>query len=140
MKRRKSISSGPNSASVGGLVLIVLVGFVLVVMRNTSEPAPLVVELPTQALPTSNPNPISALFREGFGDNSTALPTVAIPSVQPTTAQITLPVDLTPTLISAAELDAGALIVPDLASTPTLPPATLARRQPMPRPIAPPHL
>jgi murein DD-endopeptidase MepM/ murein hydrolase activator NlpD len=127
MARRKPTSSAPSSAAVGCLVLIVLVGFALVVMRNTSEPAPLVVELPTQALPTSNPNPISALFREGFGENSTALPTVAIPNVQPTIAQIVLPVDLTPTLISAAELDAGSVVVPDLASTPTLPAATLTR-------------
>ncbi|MCS6835007.1 MAG: peptidoglycan DD-metalloendopeptidase family protein [Anaerolineae bacterium] len=127
MARRKTASSATSGASAGLLALVVLVGFVLVVMRNTSEPAPLAVELPTQALPTVNPNPISALFREGFGENSTALPTVAIPNVQPTIAQIILPLDLTPTLVSAADLDTVSVVVPNLASTPTLPPATLSR-------------
>jgi len=125
MARRTPKRSSSGGAFTGLLVLVVLLGFGLVVMRNTSEPAPLVAELPTQAAPTSKPNPVGELFREGFGDNSTALPTVAIPSAQPTIAQIILPAGLMPTLISAAELDDAAVRVPDLASSPTLPPATV---------------
>jgi murein DD-endopeptidase MepM/ murein hydrolase activator NlpD len=72
------------------LILVALGGFGAVLLTN-SVPAPAAVPVvPTQLIPTDDPNAWQTILEQGFGANSTALPTVAIPTepfVAPTLAQ-----------------------------------------------------
>lgn len=62
------------------LAAIGLIVFVAVVLSN-ARPAPSVVRIvPTEALPTESGNRWQDVLRQGFGSNSTPLPTVAIPT------------------------------------------------------------
>ncbi len=66
----------------GLLVVLALVGFVAILYRNSEEAPELVVIVPTQVPPTDNPEAWQDLLREGFGGNSTPLPTIALPTQQ----------------------------------------------------------
>jgi murein DD-endopeptidase MepM/ murein hydrolase activator NlpD len=106
------------------LVLIVVGGFGVLLWRNSTPTAAILPVLPTQSAPTENPETVAQLLRDGFGQNSTALPTVAIPDAPLSTLMI--PESITTTPVSAASLAGNATpaIVGLAISTPTLPPAT----------------
>ena len=63
-------------------IIVILLIFGGVLWVNARPTSPMGAVLPTQAEPTSEVNPWQAVLREGFGDNSTPLPTVAIPTQQ----------------------------------------------------------
>lgn len=106
------------------LVIIALAGFAYFLWRNASPAAPVLAVVPTQSVPTDEANTIQELLRSGLGQNSTPLPTVAIPTQQ--FLLPTLAVDTnSSTPINAGEL-AQELFQPDIAqaATPTPPPPT----------------
>ncbi len=109
---------------LGFLALVLVVGgFAFVVWQNSQGVEPIVsFGIPTQAPLTETVNPLSLLMREGFGSNSTPLPTVAVPSINPTVAQLVLS-EQTPTAFSASGADVSNVLGVQLA-TPTLPPPT----------------
>lgn len=66
---------------VSGLLIIgTIVGFTMTLWRNGDEAPQLVVIVPTQLPPTDNPEAWQNFLREGFGGNSTPLPTVPLPT------------------------------------------------------------
>lgn len=104
------------------LVLLVMVGtFVALALRN-AESTLIVTPLgiPTQPSATPPENPLGALLSMG---RSTALPTVAIPAVQPTVPQAA-PAVVTSAPVSASDLIAGTpdIIAEGILPTPILPP------------------
>jgi len=62
------------------IIILVLTGFGALLYVNSSPVTPLSVVIPTQAEPTSDVNAWQAILSEGFGENSTPLPTIAIPT------------------------------------------------------------
>lgn len=109
------------------LIVAALGVFVYALVTN-SQPAPLVaVVVPTQSQPTEDPNAWSRLLEDGFGSNSTPLPTVAIQQyATPTLAQFgsSLSGPVAPESL-------GGDVVPTFtpfagAVTPTLPPTATA--------------
>jgi murein DD-endopeptidase MepM/ murein hydrolase activator NlpD len=113
------------------IVLVLVVGgFVFLLWRNTqanpttnSQP----IGIPTQATATDSANPMTVLLREGFA--STALPTVAIPTLLPTQPQVVLQLSPTGTLVGASDLSSGATPVLTIGDQPTLPPPTPTRAE-----------
>jgi murein DD-endopeptidase MepM/ murein hydrolase activator NlpD len=111
------------------LILAVLSAFGVVLMSNSPSVPAAVPVIPTQVVPTDDPNAWQAILEAGFGANSTAPPTVALPTepfVPPTLAQ-SRDTNLVP--LSAAEVsgDVRPTFTPfDAAATPTLPPPTVA--------------
>jgi murein DD-endopeptidase MepM/ murein hydrolase activator NlpD len=107
------------------LVLLVFGGFGVILLAN-GAPAQIVQPIiPTQALPTDDPNAWQNILREGFGENSTPLPTIAIPTepfVPPTLIPTQGDTNLVP--LSAAELGSS--------TRPTLPPFSVAAVTPTP--------
>ncbi|MAS33309.1 MAG: hypothetical protein CL610_04845 [Anaerolineaceae bacterium] len=116
---------------IPALLLLVLVagGFAAVLLVNSppiTEGQPVI---PTQAVPTDDPNAWQNILREGFGANSTALPTIAIPTEQ--FAPPTLPTRSDSNLVPLSALEAGGENRPTItpfnaAVTPTPPPPTVA--------------
>ncbi len=112
------------------LVLLVMVGtFVVLALRNAEST--LVVTplgIPTQPSATPPENPLGALLNMG---RSTALPTVAIPAVQPTVPQAAAAV-VTSAPVSASDLIAGTpdIVAEGILPTPILPTPTLAEERP----------
>lgn len=90
-------------------VLIVFGGFGFVLYSNSQSAVPARVIVPTQVEPTSVANAWQQVLREGFGDNSTPLPTLEIPA-QPYIPP-TLDTDSGPTM---TPFDAGELSSSDL--------------------------
>jgi murein DD-endopeptidase MepM/ murein hydrolase activator NlpD len=110
---------------IAGLLLIAAL-FVGLLWRNRDDATLIVtpIGLPTEAEPTPSANPLSVLLSMG---QSTALPTVAIPSVMPTIPQIVPDSGPTATTFSASVLGVS---TPDLVaqgSLPTAPAATPTR-------------
>lgn len=110
----------------GWLALLALAlglgAFGVLVWQNAQASAPVVAAgIPTSAPPTETVNPLLALLRDG-GANATPLPTVGLPSINPTLPQLTLS-EQTPTAFSAGSAGTGNLAALTLA-TPTLPPPT----------------
>lgn len=62
------------------IIMIVLIGFGALLVVNSSPVTPLSAAIPTQVEPTSDVNAWQAILSEGFGENSTPLPTIAIPT------------------------------------------------------------
>ena len=106
------------------ILLLVLGGFGVLLWSNTSPAVPLAAAFPTQAQATEAGNAWIEVLREGFGENSTPLPTVEIPtqSVIIPTLSINRNVPIVP--LNAADVGGD----PDEAAlqlvTPTLPVAT----------------
>ncbi len=102
------------------LVLLVVGGFIFLLWSN-AQPAPeLRVIVPTQSAPTEAVNAWEQILEAGFGEDSTPLPTVAIPTgefVPPTVA----PVSLGSTPITASELGGQAAEQFSVPATPTRP-------------------
>ncbi len=111
----------------GVLILVMFGGFGFMIYDNAQPAEPLRVIIPTQPEPTNNPDTLSQIFSEGFGDDSTPLPTVAIPTER----------FIPPTIPAQAEAGAGAPIRPgdlgpqestlapvSVGATPTPPPPT----------------
>ncbi|MCC6802808.1 MAG: peptidoglycan DD-metalloendopeptidase family protein [Anaerolineae bacterium] len=109
------------------LVVIALVVFGGLVLLN-SRPAPeLRIIVPTQAEPTEQANAWQQILQQGFGNNSTPLPTVAIPTAN--FAPPTLAIEPGATALSPADVgnQSDAAIQFSVAATPTRPPATIAQ-------------
>jgi murein DD-endopeptidase MepM/ murein hydrolase activator NlpD len=105
------------------LLIVVVGGFAALLWRNSAPTAAILAVLPTESIPTENPETVAQLLREGFGHNSTPLPTVAIPdSPLPT---LIPPESITTTPISVAELAGNTTPVlvslPVYTPTPPLP-------------------
>jgi len=112
-----------------GIVLLVIGGFGFILYNNSQPTAPLVVVVPTQPQPTVEENPWNDIFRPGFGDDSTPLPTIAIPAPdQRFVAPTIIPTGAaSPTAIEASELlsqDLFTLEPVSAGATPTPPPPT----------------
>ena len=110
--------------------IVISLGVFGVLLLSNRAPAPVLQPIiPTQALPTDDPNAWQNILREGFGENSTPLPTVAIPTepfVPPTLAGES-DTNLVP--LSAAEFvgDVRPTFTPfSAAVTPTPPRSTVA--------------
>lgn len=80
------------------LVMVAVVGFGLVVWVNIRPSEPLKVVIPTEFVPTDNPQAWELVLRAGFGSNSTPLPTIALPtaSFAPPTLPSSSDTNLTP--------------------------------------------
>lgn len=74
------------------LILMMVLGiFFAVAFANTTPPRPAIAVIPTLAAPTDDPNAWQTFLRNGLGDSSTPLPTIAIPTqpfVVPTLALV----------------------------------------------------
>lgn len=109
------------------LILVALIGFGYVLWQN-AQPAPaLRVILPTQGQPTEEISSWQSVLSEGFGADSTPLPTVAIPTAPfiPPTLPVVNPANLQP--IDAANVNSGPTTVAQAVGvTPTPPPPTIA--------------
>lgn len=109
------------------LVLIALVGFGVLLWLNSRPTPALRVIVPTQGEPTEAVNAWELILREGFGSDSTPLPTVAIPTgeFQPPTVPA---VEGNTTPIAAQDVAAreGESEVFSVGATPTRPLPTLA--------------
>jgi len=112
------------------VVVVVLGGFGLLLYHNARSTAPLRVIIPTQSTPTSAGNSWQEVFRSGFGDNTTPLPTIAIPTQRYNAP--TLPPNLGPTTtpVPAAELGNGVLftMAPVSTGVTATPPPSLTPR------------
>lgn len=112
------------------LVLVVVGGlFGLILLRNSAgSPVITALGVPTQLTPTETRNPMNALMNMG---RSTALPTVAIPSLLPPTQSFAVAA-ITQTPISASDLAARTPDIVAQGSAPTqIPPTpTLAEQLP----------
>lgn len=107
------------------LLLVVIVFFAGGLWLNSTPSAPLLAVLPTQVTPTVPPADWQEILRAGFGDNSTPLPTVAIPTQPFVMPTLTVQNAVTPTAIEAAAFNDGIpTTTPGSFVTPTLPPAT----------------
>ena len=123
---------GHGGGLITFLALVTVFGtFGFVLYNNAQSTAPLQAIIPTQVTETSVANPWQEVLRPGFGDNTTPLPTIAIPSQQyipPTLAPNTGP---TATPLPASELGSGELftVAPvSSGATPTLPPSPVPTR------------
>ncbi|MGQ9907687.1 MAG: peptidoglycan DD-metalloendopeptidase family protein [Candidatus Flexifilum sp.] len=109
------------------LILVALIGFGYVLWQNAQPVPALRVIVPTERQPTEAINSWQSVLREGFGADSTPLPTVAIPTAPfiPPTLPIANPAVLQP--IEAASVFSGeATAAPAVGVTPTPPPPTIA--------------
>jgi hypothetical protein len=108
------------------LVVIALVIFGGLVLLNSRPSPSLRVIVPTQSEPTQPGNAWEQILQQGFGSNSTPLPTVAIPTAN--FVAPTLAINAAATPLAAAELgnSAGQATQFSVAATPTRPPATIA--------------
>ncbi len=62
------------------LIVIALGGFGFLVWMNAQPTPALKTIIPTEVIPTDDPNAWEKILREGFGSNSTPLPTIALPT------------------------------------------------------------
>jgi len=107
------------------LLLVVIAVFAGGLWLNSTPSAPLLAVLPTQVTPTAPPADWQEILRAGFGDNSTPLPTIAIPTQPFIVPTLASQADVTPTAIEAATFnDAVPTSTAGTFATPTLPPAT----------------
>ena len=107
-------------------LIVVLGGFAYLLYNNAQSTTPLQAVIPTEVTPTAINNPWYEVLRPGFGENTTPLPTIAIPTQQysaPTLAAHTGP---TATPMPASELGGSELFTVAPVSTGVTPtrPAT----------------
>ncbi len=106
------------------IVMVVLGIFGILLAQNATPAAPVRVIIPTEVQPTAEENAWESILRDGFGSQSTPLPTIAIPTGA----------FIPPTLALAAVATASPLLPEEIASgnssqvvlgaTPTIPQAT----------------
>lgn len=110
----------------GLAVLMVIIIFGGVVLSNSSPVLITAPVLPTNIQPTENDNAWQAILSDGFGNNSTPLPTMAIPTREfiPPTLSITDITTLTP--FNAIEINPNVDPITDAVTpTPVQPTATV---------------
>ena len=111
---------------VSVVVLLVILGFGYLLWRNSTDVPELIVIVPTQLPPTDDPNAWQNLLREGFGSNSTPLPTVPIPSqafeppTLPPEDEAIDAVPIEPAAVGTRSSDENLSV----AATPTVPPVS----------------
>lgn len=114
-----------RSSGIPTLIILVavLAGFSVLLWVNAAPVTPLSPVIPTEMEPTSEVNAWQAILSDGFGENSTPLPTIAIPTREfvPPTLQISQQQTATP--FSASEIVQNSDQVAE-AFTPTVPRAT----------------
>lgn len=107
------------------LVVIALVVFGGLVFLNARPATELRIIVPTQGEPTEQANAWEQILQQGFGSDSTPLPTVAIPTAN--FIPPTLAINPAATSLSPAEIgDQTDALQFSVAATPTRPPATIA--------------
>lgn len=109
------------------IILLVVVGFGALLWLNADDDAPGVAVIPTQVEASPVPNVLPTILREGFGEQSTPLPTVAVPIEQYEAPTLIPNNNPSPTPFSAVEFGSDELftLAPAIAGlTPTLPPPT----------------
>lgn len=111
------------------LLVVVMVGFIAMLWLNSTPSAPLLAIIPTQVQPTEDTDALQRILQEGFGSNSTPLPTVAIPTQQFIPPTLAL-AQGTPTAFEAAQFGQSGLQPAAVGSTPTLPAATATNPPP----------
>lgn len=104
------------------LVVLALSGFGVLLWVNAEPIVPVLPVIPTEIIPTEDLNSWENLLRAGFGDNSTPLPTIAIPTGE----------FIAPTLVSNG--DTGAIILNPAALNITLTPSLFSASTPTPLP------
>lgn len=108
------------------MLLLIAVGVFVFVIVSNSRPAPqLSIIVPTQAQATEGANAWQEILQQGFGNDSTPLPTVAIPTanfVAPTLALVGQVEPLSPGEVGVNNADMQFSV----AVTPTRPPATIS--------------
>jgi hypothetical protein len=110
------------------VLLLVFAGFGILLYVNAQPSEPLQFIVPTQVEPTSNVNAWQQVLSEGFGQNSTLFPTIAIPT-QPFIAP-TLPQDnASPTPFGASALVSEELFTLEPISLPATPTPPIAPSQ-----------
>jgi murein DD-endopeptidase MepM/ murein hydrolase activator NlpD len=111
------------------LVLMVIIGFGVLVYSNAQPTPELRVIVPTEAQPTAADNAWQTILREGFGSESTPIPTLAIPTAAfvPPTLPPASQIELTPFAPQNASLNDPA---------PTLAASTPTRASSSPTPLA----
>lgn len=110
------------------LLILIAVGVFGALIWSNAQPAPpLRVIVPTQSQPTPEANAWESILREGFGSESTPLPTVAIPTavfVPPTLAAAQInSAAISPGEVGGANPE-GTVIAFSAAATPTRPAPT----------------
>ncbi len=108
------------------LVLIAVVVFGVLVYLNSRPTTSLRIIVPTQGEPTEPANSWEQILQQGFGNDSTAFPTVAIPTANYVAPTLALNGEGTP--LSPVDLggSTGANPQYSVAATPTRLPATIA--------------
>lgn len=84
--------------SVFLIMLLVIIGFGALLWMNTKPAAPVVPVVPTEFVPTDESETWQQILREGFGSNSTPLPTPAVSQQEyvPPTLALSVQLDATP--------------------------------------------
>jgi murein DD-endopeptidase MepM/ murein hydrolase activator NlpD len=111
----------PNSLSALFLMVVALGGFGFLLWSNAEITPPLEPIVPTEFIPTDDPNSWENLLRQGFGDNSTPLPTIAIPTEPFIAPTLALSGDTNVIPINPASVNGLATATPFGGATPTLP-------------------
>ncbi len=93
-----------NGLSAIFLVALAISGFAGIIWLNARPSDPIKAIIPTELVPTDDPNAWEVVLRSGFGSNSTALPTIGLPtaSFAPPTLPGSSDTNLTP--IAPAQL------------------------------------
>ncbi len=109
------------------LVVIAVAVFGVIVYLNSRPSQALTVIVPTQGEPTQPVNGWEQILEQGFGSNSTPLPTVAIPTANFVAPTLALNGQVTPVSPGDLGSNAGAVTLQfSVAATPTLPAVTTA--------------
>lgn len=107
------------------LIVVVVLGiFGILLAQNATPAAPVRVIIPTEVQPTAEENAWESILRDGFGSQSTPLPTIAIPTgafIPPTLA---LAAVATTSPLLPEEIASGNSSQVVLGATPTIPQAT----------------
>ncbi|MBE2182115.1 MAG: peptidoglycan DD-metalloendopeptidase family protein [Anaerolineae bacterium] len=112
---------GGNGIPAVTLVIIGTLIFGFIIWQNTRPEAPTRVIVPTEIQPATEVNAWQVILEQGFGSDSTPLPTIGIPTapfVPPT-----LPIETESALLPAQTLSAfdAAQVTPFIGATPTPP-------------------
>jgi murein DD-endopeptidase MepM/ murein hydrolase activator NlpD len=106
------------------LVALAVGGFALVVWANARPSDPVKAIIPTEKIPTDNPQGWEVVLRSGFGSNTTPLPTIALPtaSFAPPTLPGSSDTNLTP--LAPAQVSSDLQPTLNAIVTPTRPSPT----------------